>query len=118
MEAAGSAALIWCPFPDADSARNVAGTLLDERLIACANILGGIESLFVWNGARASGAETGVLCKTTTECLPAAIARLGLLHPYDTPAIVGWHCDAALPATMAWLTASCAVPIQSGSGAD
>lgn len=118
MHAAGSAALIWCPFPDADSARSVAGILLDERLIACANILGTIESLFVWNGARASGAETGVFCKTTAVCLPAAIARLGLLHPYDTPAIVGWHCDAVYPASMAWLAASCAVPIQSVPGAD
>lgn len=112
MGGAGPAgvALIWCPFPDAGSARSVAGQLLDERLIACANILGDIESLFVWDGARASGTETGVLFKTTADCLPATVARLGLLHPYDTPAIVGWHCDMALPATVAWLAANCAVP--------
>ena len=59
------AALVWCPFPDVDSARAAADVLLDDRLIACANILGSIESRFVWDGARATGTEVAVLFKTT-----------------------------------------------------
>jgi periplasmic divalent cation tolerance protein len=99
-----TAAVIWCPFPDADSARAASDALLDEGLIACANISGPIESRFVWEGARATGTETGVLFKTTASVLEAAITRLGELHPYDAPAIVGWHADAAYPATLAWLS--------------
>lgn len=105
-----AAALVWCPFPDAESARQIAGQLLDERLIACANILGNIESHFVWDGARATGHETAVLFKTTSSLLDDVVARLGALHPYDTPAIIGWHCDAAHPATGAWLAAVCGAP--------
>jgi periplasmic divalent cation tolerance protein len=105
-----AAALVWCPFPDSDSARAIAGQLLDEQLIACANILGPIESHFIWQGARATGAETAVLFKTTCECLSPLVARLGALHPYDTPAIIGWRCDASHPATMAWLTTQCQPP--------
>lgn len=101
------AALVWCPFPDTESARAAAATLLDERLIACANILGAIESHFVWEGARASGSEVAVLFKTTSDGLNPLVERLGSLHPYDTPAIVGWHCDAAHPASLAWLAATC-----------
>ena len=97
------AALVWCPYPDAESARAAAGVLLDEGLIACANILGAIESHFVWGGARASGGEVGVLFKTTAERLDDVVERLGALHPYDTPAIIGWHVDGARPATLAWL---------------
>lgn len=104
-----AAALVWCPFPDSDNARAVAGQLLDERLIACANILGAIESHFVWEGSRSSGTETAVLFKTTADQLSAVVARLGVLHPYDTPAITGWQCDATHPATMAWLSANCAL---------
>lgn len=102
-----AAALVWCPFPDATSARSIAGVLLDEGLIACANILGPIESHFVWEGTRAAGTETGVLFKTLAESLPQVIARLGDLHPYDTPAIIGWACDTAHPASLAWLAATC-----------
>ena len=99
-------ALVWCPFPDAESARAAAATLLDERLIACANILGAVESHFVWDGARASGSEVGVLFKTTAERLEDLVERLGELHPYETPAIMGWLVDEAHPATLAWLMGS------------
>lgn len=37
--------LVWCPFPDEDEARQAAGALLDEGLIACANIVPGLVSL-------------------------------------------------------------------------
>ncbi len=101
-----SAALVWCPFPDAETARAAADALLDDGLIACANLLGTIESRFVWDGARAVGSEVAVLFKTTAGKLDDVIERLGELHPYDTPAIIGWHADAAHPATEAWLIGS------------
>ena len=100
------AALVWCPFPDVESARAAADALLDDRLIACANILGSIESRFVWDGARATGSEVAVLFKTTPERLDDVVERLGELHPYETPAIIGWQADTAHPATFAWLAGS------------
>lgn len=105
------AALVWCPFPDAESARAAVARLLDEGLIACANIIGTIESHFTWQGARGSASEAGVLLKTRKECLNELVNRLGALHPYDTPAIIGWEAAAAHPATLAWLAASCAAPL-------
>jgi periplasmic divalent cation tolerance protein len=96
-------ALIWCPFPDSASAAAVADALLDEGLIACANILPPLQSLFVWQGQRYARTETGVLFKTDAALLDLAIARIGALHPDDEPAVLGWRCDAALPATAAWL---------------
>lgn len=98
------AALIWCPFPDEASARQAVGALLEERLIACGNIIPGIRSLFSWQGERGDSGECGVLFKTTAAQLEAAMARLEALHPYDTPAILGMPADAT-PATLDWLTA-------------
>lgn len=96
-------ALIWCPCPDQESARRIAGQLLADGLIACANILPQVESLFLWEGKADSAQEVGMLCKTTPAQLEAAIARIGTLHPYETPAIIGWHADAAHPLTAQWL---------------
>jgi len=101
----GEPALIWCPFPDRESAAAAAAALLDERLIACANMLGEMHSLFDWNGERGKAREIGVLLKTNTTVLDRAIARLADLHPYDDPAILGWRCNAAAPGTGAWLGA-------------
>ena len=96
-------ALIWCPFPDEDSAAAAAGTLLDEGLIACANLLPAMRSLYVWKGERGDAREVGALLKTRADRVEAALARLVELHPYETPAAVAWRCDAAAPATLEWL---------------
>lgn len=97
------AALIYTTLPDADTARAIAGTLLDERLIACANILGSVEAVFLWEGERQSAQEVGVLCKTSLSALERAVNRLAALHPYETPAIVANVCKAAHPDTLTWL---------------
>jgi periplasmic divalent cation tolerance protein len=98
-------ALIWCPFADEASAVAAADRLLDEGLVACANILPAMRSLHVWRGERGESREVGVLFKTDAALLDRATARLAEIHPYDTPAVLGWRADTAAPATRAWLRA-------------
>ena len=102
------AALAWCPFPDRESARKTAQQVLQEQLIACANIIPVIESVFIWRDELATEHETAVLFKTRAALLPALIARVGALHPYETPAILGWECDGTHPATLDWLSGNTA----------
>jgi periplasmic divalent cation tolerance protein len=96
-------ALIWSPFADSESAGSAATILLEEGLVACANLIGPMTSLFVWQGAIDRSQEAGVLFKTNAALLDRAIARLAQVHPYDEPAIVGWRCDGAAPGTIEWL---------------
>jgi len=96
-------ALVWCPFPDAAAARAAAGILLDEALVACANIMPAMESLYIWQGARSESSEAGALFKTDARLLEKVVSRLHAVHPYDEPAVLGWRCDAAAPGTAAWL---------------
>lgn len=98
-------ALIWCPFADEASAARAAATLLDEGLIACANILPPMLSLYAWQGQRGETRECAALFKTAAPLLDQAVARLESIHPYDTPAVLGWQADAVAPATAAWLGA-------------
>ncbi|MEO0418518.1 MAG: divalent-cation tolerance protein CutA [Pseudomonadota bacterium] len=97
------AALIYSPLPDAQTARDIAGTLLDEGLIACANILGAVESVYLWKGKRESATECVVLFKTTDHKMEQAVKRLGELHPYAVPVIVANVCDSADNNTLIWL---------------
>lgn len=96
--------MIWSPFPSAEAAELAARTLLEEKLAACVNILPGVKSLFSWQGDIALAQEIGTLIKTDAERLDVAIARLAALHPYETPAIIGWVADRVAPATLAWLS--------------
>lgn len=96
-------ALIWSTFPDESGAALVAMQLLDEGLVACANILPPLRSLYVWQGARSETTEVGVLFKTDASLLALATGRLAEIHPYDTPAVLGWRTDTAPRETKDWL---------------
>lgn len=98
-------ALIWCPFADEASAAAAASQLLDEGLIACANILPPMRSLYAWQGERGEAVEIAALFKTDARLLDRATARLAEIHPYDTPAVLGWRADAAAAPTAEWLAA-------------
>lgn len=97
-----AAALIWAPFEDEQSAARVADALLGEGLIACCNLIP-VKSRYVWKGERGEGAEVGALFKTRADLLQRAVARIEQLHPYETPAITGWTCEAAGGETLGWL---------------
>jgi len=99
------AALIWCPFADEEQAARAADALLGEGLIACANIIPGMRSIYRWNGERGEARECAALFKTSAARLGEAVCRLAEIHPYDAPAIAGWKADTAGAATLDWLQA-------------
>lgn len=99
----GKPALIWSPFASTEQATRVAELLLNEKLVACANILPEMVSVFRYEGTVQRAGEVGVLFKTEASLLDAATGRMAELHPYDTPAICGWLADSAPPETCGWL---------------
>ena len=42
------ALVVFATFPDADTARRIVRTLVEERLAACGNLVPGIESIYRW----------------------------------------------------------------------
>ena len=74
--------------PDRAVARTLARTVVEERLAACANLLGEIESIYWWEGAVQQEGEVGVLLKTTEERVADLTGRLVALHPYECPCVV------------------------------
>lgn len=99
----GSPALIWTPIDTAENARNLATAVVGSGLAACANVIGPIESHFVWQGEMQSSEEYGVLFKLDARTLDAAVALVNDLHPYDAPVVIGWLAQSAPPATLAFL---------------
>ncbi len=67
------------------AAADLARTLVEERLVACVNLLAGVRSIYRWQGSVADASEWLLLMKTTLGRLPALRERLLALHPYDTP---------------------------------
>lgn len=74
--------------PDIDVARKIVAVLLENKLIAAANILAEIESHYVWEGERVQRNEVPLMLKTCDALVPEIEARIRQLHPYQTPAII------------------------------
>lgn len=80
--------LLYCTFPDEEEAIGISHQLLDDSLIACANILGSMTSLYKWKGKLEESQEIAVLFKTTSEKISQVIEVIQSLHSYETPAIL------------------------------
>jgi periplasmic divalent cation tolerance protein len=83
------AALIYSTWPDGDTAAQAASTLLEEKLIACANIFPAGRSIYVWEGEVKDEAETVMMVKTTSGRASVVRDRMLALHPYDMPCVLG-----------------------------
>lgn len=94
---------VYATFASDDEARRIARILVEERLAACANILGSCHSLYRWQGAVEEAEEVAALFKTRADRADDLIARLAELHSYDVPAAVVWPIDKALPAYADWV---------------
>jgi len=99
---------VYATFGDAQEAARIAGTLVEERLAACANILGPVRSIYRWEGQIEDGTEVATLFKTRADQAEALIARLAELHSYEVPAAVVWPIAAAHPAFADWVRAESA----------
>ena len=96
---------VYAVFGSADEAGRIARTLVEERLAACANILGPCRSIYRWQGAVEEGDEVAALFKTGADRADALVARLAELHSYDVPAAVVWPIERSLENYRQWVMA-------------
>lgn len=101
--------------PDAESARRIASALLDERLVACANILPGATSLYRWEGKVRQDEEVVAIVKTIRRRVPRVLERAEALHPYDVPELLVHRVTDGGAKYLDWVRRECA-PL--GRGAD
>ena len=95
--------VVLTTFAAEEDAARVVRTLVEERLIACGNLLPGARSIYPWKGEIADQREVVVLMKSRKQDWAALMSRLHELHPYQTPECVALRIAAGAPAYMAWL---------------
>jgi len=96
-------ATVYATFASDEEAVRIARILVEERLAACANILGGCRSIYRWEDRIEDEAEVAALFKTAADKADALIARLAELHGYDLPAAAVWPIAASTPGYAKWV---------------
>lgn len=94
---------VYVTAADEAQASRLAAALLERRLIACANLVPGVRSLYRWEGRVEDEPEVVMFLKTTAQRVDEVLSAIDELHPYDTPCAVVWPIEAGLPDYLAWV---------------
>lgn len=90
---------------DRDCAVVLARRLVEERLVACASVGTGVESIFSWDGAIQHEAEVPLTLKTTRGRFSALARRLRQLHDDEVPELLATEVVEADAAYADWVRA-------------
>jgi periplasmic divalent cation tolerance protein len=94
-------------FPDAEIARKIAHELVENAIVACANVVPAVESIYFWKEKVEISAEVLAIFKMTAARYSEFESRLRKLHPYDVPEIVRLNVAGGNSDYLRWIEESC-----------
>ena len=89
--------LVLSTVADDDSAESIAQTLVEEQLVACANLLPPMTSIYRWRGHVERDSERQLILKTTKALVPALEKRLKELHSFELPEFIVISLEGSAP---------------------
>ena len=102
---AGDFIVIYVTCANGAEAEKISAALLDEKLIACANVLAPHTAHYSWKGKREKGSEVAIIMKTRADLFEKVRATILTLHSYECPCIVSWPLTAGHGPFLDWIAA-------------
>jgi periplasmic divalent cation tolerance protein len=84
-------------------AEKIAQQLLEEKLIACVNIVGPVFSHFHWAGKIDHAEEYLMLMKSRVDLFDALAAKVRAFHSYEVPEVIALPVLKGSAAYLNWL---------------
>jgi len=98
--------LVLTTVSDLEVARRLAKDWVERGLVACVNLLPGLESHYSWEGQLEASPEVLLLLKTPRARLADVRAAVASDHPYDVPEFVVLEATEVSAAYAAWARAA------------
>jgi len=98
--------LVYVVTEDENEAKNIAKKLLKKKLIACANIIDNMQSLYFWppeENEIQEADETILLLKTLKENFSEINHEILDMHSYETPCIFSIDIDDVDSNFLGWM---------------
>lgn len=95
--------IIYSTTGNLQDAKKIAHSLVEEKLVACVNIIPKIESIYRWQGKIEEDIESVLIAKTTDKNVEKTIQRLKELHSYELPDIVAIPITSGLKEYLNWV---------------
>lgn len=91
---------------DEAQAQRIAGKLVAEKLVACANIVPGVQSIFHWKGKVDRAREVLLVLKSRRRHFPSIVKTVKAMHSYDVPEVIALPIIEGNKDYLNWLTES------------
>ncbi|MGB1197809.1 MAG: divalent-cation tolerance protein CutA [Thalassotalea sp.] len=98
--------LILCTCPNEQVAKQIATSLVEEKLAACVTLLPQVTSIYRWQDKVECENEVQLIIKTTKEKFNLLSQRINILHPYDIPEIVALNIQQGNLQYLNWINES------------
>ena len=98
-----STAWLYLTAASRGEAETIGRALVEERLAACANVLGAIRSFYRWEGVLCEDDETVLVVKTRRDLVQTVVARTKELHSYSCPCVVALPITDGNPEFLSWI---------------
>ena len=94
---------VYMTASDRDEAARIGRCLVEERLVACVNIIDGMQAIYRWEGEICEDTEAVLIAKTEADRLTPLIARVNELHSYSTPCVVSLPIEEGSAPYLEWI---------------
>lgn len=84
-------------------AQQIAAVLIEQHLVACAQVSGPLASIYHWQGKVESNEEWLCTLKTRETLFEQVTAAIRAVHSYQCPEVIATPIIAASPDYLAWL---------------
>ena len=99
--------IVLVTVPNMQTARRLARAALEAKLVACVNLVPGVESHYWWQGKLERGNEVLMILKAMQLTLSRLEKLILKLHPYDTAEFVVLPLSHGSARYLAWWKRSC-----------
>ncbi len=80
--------MLYITCRDMSEAQMISKCLIEERLVACVNIIDNMVSMYIWKGEVVDDQEVIIIAKTQLSNFANIESRVLELHSYEVPCIV------------------------------
>lgn len=84
-------------------ANQIASKLINNNLIACANIISNVQSIFKWKNKLTKNKETILIAKTKKSKTKNIMSIVSEIHSYENPCIVFFDIKEGSKQFLTWV---------------